>query len=93
MEFVEKKEFNDNVNAFKKLRLEDKESIVENELKEIISLFEIVAKQSDFKILYNREILDTVGNHTEDDFVESVYVYIQSIKEILADYINMKENI
>lgn len=27
-------------------------------------------------------------NYTEDDFVESVYVYINAIKELLGSYVN-----
>ena len=39
------------------------------------------------EVLYNKEILDTQHNYTEDDFAESVYVYINAIKDLMAKYV------
>ena len=34
-----------------------------------------------------KEILDTQHDYTEDDFAESVYVYINAIKDLMAKYV------
>ena len=39
------------------------------------------------EVLYNKEILDTQHDYTEDDFAESVYVYINAIKDLMAKYV------
>ena len=44
------------------------------------------------KVLFNREITDMNKEEcSEDDFVEAMFVYINSIKELLASYIDVKE--
>lgn len=87
MEFVESTSFNEYVEAFKKLSLANKKKIVQNDFKELIALLKEI-DNNDF-VLYNKEILDVeIENQTEDDFVEAIFVYLSSVKEMLADYIN-----
>ena len=87
---IEDRDFNEYIEAFKKLPLKKKQDLT---IKEIIELFAFINKlQNDLNlnnnVLYNKEIED-LNNETatEDDFVEAVYVYIYSLKEYLADYI------
>lgn len=59
-------------------------------MKELIAVFQnlcnLYGVQHD--LLLNREIVDiNKDNYTEDDFVEAIYVYIQSFKEILSDFL------
>lgn len=87
MEFVESTSFNEYVEAFKKLPLANKKKIVQNDFKELIALLKEI-DNNEF-VLYNKEILDVEKeNQTEDDFVEAIFVYLSSVKEMLADYIN-----
>ena len=45
------------------------------------------------KILFNREILDIKkDNCDEDDLAEAVFVYIHSVQEALADYVESVSN-
>ena len=71
------------------MRLKDKHNVVIGELKETLVFLEMEMKSKDIKceVLYNKEILDTQHDYTEDDFAESVYVYINAIKDLMAKYV------
>ena len=87
MKFVENTSFNEYVETFKKLPLSNKKQIVQNDFKELIALLKEIDNNE--YVLYNKEILDVEKeNQTEDDFVEAIFVYLSSVKEMLADYIN-----
>lgn len=89
MAFVQNKEFDEYVDAYKKLNLQDKKKIVEQEIQELMITLEQLNLRHGLEgnILYNREILDLKSESaTEADFVEGVFVYINSIKELLASY-------
>ena len=72
------------------MSLKDKHNVVIGELKETLAFLEMAMNSKDIKceVLYNKEILDIEHDYTEDDFAESVYVYINAIKELLESYIN-----
>lgn len=91
MEFVDNNEFNDLVEKYKKLELIEKKRIVEEEIKEFIAVLDKLNSRQGKKtnLLFNREILDLKKeDSTEDDFVEAMYVYINSIKELFASLID-----
>lgn len=90
MKFKKNIEFDKTVEAFKKMSLTEKQRVVIDELKEILAFMDMTMTLSGLKceVLYNKEILDMEHNYTEDDFVESVYVYINAIKELLGSYVN-----
>lgn len=90
MNFTEDKDFNDYVNKYKLLPLQEKKNMIEKEIKEMLVVLESLnkLKGKNAKVLFNREILDTQKNDsTEDDFMEAIFVYINSIKELIADLI------
>ena len=86
MKFVEDIEFNKLVETYKKLPLEEKKKIVQNEFKELIAVLKEI--DNDDEILYNKEMLDVEKeDQTEDDFVEATFVYLSSIKEVISKYL------
>lgn len=88
--------FNEYVDSYKKLALKDKYSEVISLLKhDVVFLSKILSmNNNDSDILYNREILDiNNANYTSDDFAEAVFVYTYAIRELLASYIEMKEDL
>ena len=94
MQLIQDKDFNEYIESYKKLKLKDKQELIETELKKIIVLLNTKNKELGLEesMLYNREILDTKKESVNnDDFAESVFVYINSIEELLADYINKVE--
>lgn len=90
MDFAYNNEFNECVSSFKNLSLSDKKEMVEREINELILVLNSLNKEydKDFKVLFNREILDLKKKYqTEDDFVEAIFVYMCSIKESIATLI------
>lgn len=83
MKFVEDSKFNEMIEVFKKLPLKNKKEIVQNDFKELIAVLKEIDK--DDYVLYNKEILDVEKEEqTEDDFVEAIYVYLSSVKEMMS---------
>ena len=94
MNLKQNEEFNDYVEKYKKLKLNDKQDVIITLLKEDITFLEKLLELKNIKpeILYNREILDTNNkNYNEDDFAEAVLVYCYSIRELLATYVEKEE--
>ena len=88
MKFVENTNFNNYVESYKKLPLKTKKEILEKEFQELLTILEKIDKNHN-EVLYNKEILDIrKENQPEDDFVEAIFVYLYSIKELLGNYIN-----
>ena len=83
--------FNQYVNAYKKLPLQKKKEMVNEETKKLIAFIEKINADMGIKgqTLFNREILDlNSDNVSDDDFVEAMFVYIYSIREALSIYFN-----
>ena len=94
MELNTDKEFDMYVESYKKLPLIEKKKIIEKEFKEIISTFYGLINRHNVnpKVLFNREILDlNKEEFTEDDFAEAVFVYINAIKELIGNYVDIVE--
>lgn len=94
MEFIKNSDFDDYVYKYTLLNKKDKQDILVNMLKEDLLLIEklLSDKNIDHKLLYNREISDlNKENYTEEDFLEAVFVYISSFRELFASYIEILE--
>ena len=92
MEFVDDKDFNEYVEKYKKLALKEKKELVESQFKELLVVIDSLNKRhgKDTKILYNRELQDLKNkNATEEDFVEAMFVYVHSVKELFASLMNV----
>ena len=88
--FLEK--LNNFVEKYKKLSLVDKKIAIEKEIKETLALLEKLheklGKEND--ILFNKEVLDVKdGVSSEEDFVEAMFVYVLTIQESLASYVDL----
>ena len=87
---IESKAFNEYIEVYKKLSLKKKQDLV---VEEILDIFKFLNKLKqdlnlDNNVLFNKELDDLKNvDFTDDDFVEAVYVYMCSLKEYLADYI------
>lgn len=91
MEFIEDINFDNYVSKYKNLPLKEKKEIVEKEIEELLVVLNVLNEKygQKPKILFNREILDLKKeNATEADFVEAMFVYSYSIKELLASLID-----
>lgn len=88
---IENEKFNNYVEAYKQLPLQEKKNIVNDEVKKLLAIIE--KAKSDIglqsQLLLNKEILDLNRDSvSDDDFVEAMFVYIHTIQESLGDYFN-----
>ncbi len=93
---IENKEFNNYIEQFKKMPIKTKKALTIEEMKKLLAFIEKIKKDFNInnEILFNREILDVAEKEkTEDDFVEAIFVYICSIEESLASYVDYIMNL
>lgn len=91
MNFVEDSNFDNYVEKYKNLPLKEKKDLVEKQIEELLVVLNASNERygNNPKILFNREILDLKKeDSTEDDFVEAMFVYSYSIKELLASLVD-----
>ena len=85
-------DFNEYIDYYKKLDLKSKQEIVLDEMKLLCEFTNKMCSKLDVKndMMIHKELLDTEkDNYTEDDFAESLIVYINIIKDSLCDF-NLK---
>ena len=91
MKFVQDDNFNEYVEKYKNLPLKEKKELVEKEMEEILVVLNALNEKfgDTPEVLFNREILDLKKEEaTEADFVEAMFVYSYSIKELIASLVN-----
>ena len=90
MNLKEDIEFNKLVDSFQNLSEKDKKSIIENDLKELISIFSNLTQSNE--ILFNKKVLEASKiSAEEDNFLEKTFIYMWSLKELLGKYIEKNE--
>lgn len=85
--------FNEFIEEFKKLRIDEKRIEIIDSIKEISALVDTLAEMENKKLefLKSKEISDlNNGMENEDDFLEVLMVYIENSKNLLAQYLNDK---
>lgn len=83
--------FDDFVENFKLLPINEKKNMVNEEMKKLLGFIEKANSDLNLNdtIMLNKEILDlNKVAATEDDFVEAILVYTFSIREAIAKYFN-----
>ena len=84
-------DFNEYVEFFKGLSLEEKQKIIYEQLQMLTSFTNSMCKEInvDNEVLLNKELLDLKEkNYTQDDFAEAIIVLINSIQNSICDYTN-----
>ncbi len=87
MNFINDVNFDNYISKYKNLPLKEKKELAEKELRELLVTLNLLNEKynGESTVLFNREILDLKKDDaTEEDFVEAVFVYIYSIKELIA---------
>ena len=91
MKFVQDDNFNEYVEKYKNLPLKEKKELVEKEMEELLVVLNALNEKfgDTPEVLFNREKLDLKKEEaTEADFVEAMFVYSYSIKELIASLVN-----
>lgn len=84
------KEYSELINSFCKLEKEIKKDEINSELQELLSVLHMlcIEKGIDNSMLLHHEMNDYKTENNEDDFLNSVYSYVISIKESLGRYLD-----
>ena len=84
------KEYSELINSFCKLEKEIKKDEINSELQELLSVLHMlcIEKGIDSSMLLHHEMNDYKTENIEDDFLNSVYSYVISIKESLGRYLD-----
>lgn len=83
--------FDNLVNNYKNLSIDNKRESLIKEIKEMIAVYINVANMYDIpiNILKSKEILDIqTETYNENDYIEAVYVYFNILKEITSNIIH-----
>lgn len=83
-------EYNDVINAFCNLDKESKQEEINKELRELLTILHALCleKDNNANILLHEEMNDYKNNNSDDEFLNSVYSYILSIKESFGKYLS-----
>lgn len=87
--------FEEYMKFYKAQSLKEKQSIILEQLQILTGFTNSICKEINVnnEILVNRELVDVKKeDYTEDDFAESVIVYINSIQNSICDYVNGMTN-
>lgn len=88
--------FNEYIQAFKELDIDEKRKGFIKALKDLIVIFDSMAQQDNIKLEYMRsnEILDLQKEDlSESDFIEASIVYLEIAKDIIGQYLIQKEKL
>ena len=88
------REFNNYIDEFKKLDSFDKMKEIVDSIKQLVSFIDLLAleKNIDLKYLTSKEVSDlNKDDCTEDDYLEAILVYIEVVKNNIAQYLDSKE--
>lgn len=82
------KEYNEVVDAFCGLTKETKQKEIKKELQELLTVLHAlcIEKDTSSNLLLHEEMNDYEKNNSDDEFLNSVYSYILSVKESLGKY-------
>ena len=75
--------FDEMIEIYKSMNLENKREVLVNELKECIVIMSKLNEinDADNSILYNKALYNDLKNVTEEEYLTTVYAYFNAIKE------------
>ena len=85
--------FNNYINEYKKLSVNEKRDELVDSIKELIVIFDEMSKQDGIEIdyLHSRDILDLKSdNVSEDDYLEACLAYVEIAKDVIGQYLDKK---
>ena len=75
--------FDEMIEIYKSMNLENKREVLVNELKEFLVIMSKLNEINDVdnSILYNKALYNDLKNVTEEEYLTTVYAYFNAIKE------------
>ena len=93
---IEKQAFTGLMEYYKNLPLENKRSEIVNEIEEIISNYSKICTNFGVmpNMMLNKEMLNiNRKNLTEEEFLEAVFAYLNTLEDISAQFINKMSDV
>lgn len=87
--------FENYIEEFKKLSVKDKREEVINSVKEIIAVFDKIARDDNIVLNFLKALeIDDLNKDkvSEDDYLEGLIVYIEAAKNMIGQYLYEKSN-
>ncbi len=80
---IKDENFDEMIEIYKSMNLENKREVLVNELKEFLVIMSKLNEINDVdnSILYNKALYNDLKNATEEEYLTTVYVYFNAIKE------------
>lgn len=80
---IKDENFDEMIEIYKSMNLENKREVLVNELKEFLVIMSKLNEinDADNSILYNKALYNDLKNATEEEYLTTVYVYFNAIKE------------
>ena len=88
--------FDDYIECYKKLSIDEKRSKIIEEFKDLIVVSEKICSDMGIQhdLLINKEILDLKNNPlSEDDYLEALFVYVNTLKNSTGTYFDKMADI
>lgn len=85
------KKFDDYIEAYTKLSIDDKKKEVIEKLRSMITNYELINRSlgREHELLINRELIDLKEIPlTEKDFLEGIFVYIHTLDDEVSELLN-----
>lgn len=88
---IKDENFDEMIEIYKSMNLENKREVLVNELKEFLVIISKLNEinDNDSSILYNKSLYDDSKNMTEEEYLTTVYAYFSAIKESFSSIGNM----
>lgn len=80
---IKDENFDEMIEIYKSMNLENKREVLVNELKEFLVIISKLNEinDADNSILYNKALYNDLKNVTEEEYLTTVYAYFNAIKE------------
>lgn len=80
---IKDENFDEMIEIYKSMNLENKREVLVNELKEFLVIMSKLNEinDADNSILYNKSFYNDLKNVTEEEYLTTVYAYFNAIKE------------
>lgn len=80
---IKDENFDEMIEIYKSMNLENKREVLVNELKEFLVIMSKLNEinDADNSILYNKALYNDLKNVTEEEYLTTVYAYFNAIKE------------
>lgn len=80
---IKDENFDEMIEIYKSMDLENKREVLVNELKEFLVIMSKLNEinDADNSILYNKALYNDLKNTTEEEYLTTVYAYFNAIKE------------